>query len=83
MAGYHKTEIPRGVYGDSTKILEEVQELIDAERQGIKVMQIAELSDIVGAIDGYLRNHFPSFTVRDLELMAAATRSAFETGHRK
>lgn len=35
---YHVKEIPRGVYGEISKIVEEVQELQDAEEQGARLM---------------------------------------------
>lgn len=81
--GYHVTAIPRGQYGESSKILEEVMELQDAEGQGARIMILHELSDIVGAIHGYLREHYPDITFEDLIMMAAITQRAFEAGHRK
>jgi hypothetical protein len=81
--GYHLTEIPKGIIGESSKILEEVQELQDAERQGIKVMQLCELSDIFGALEAYMEKNFPRLTVRDLQKMSNATRRAFANGRRK
>jgi hypothetical protein len=54
MAGYHVDNIQRGEYGEISKIVEEVAELKDAAKQGIKVMVLVELADIVGAIVGYL-----------------------------
>lgn len=80
---YHKNKIPQGVYGDSSKILEEVHELIDSEEQGNKLMAINELADIVGAIDGYLEKNCPSFMLSDLITMSKATNRAFLSGHRK
>ena len=80
--GYHIDEIPRGTFGESSKILEEVLELIDAEKQGIRVMQLCELSDILGAIEGFLRAKFPGMSIEDLLAMENVTRRAFENGHR-
>jgi len=80
--GYHLSEIPRGTVGESSKILEETLELQDAERQGAKIMALVELSDLVGAIELYLRNHHPSITVEDLITMAHITRRAFDNGRR-
>jgi hypothetical protein len=81
-AGYHLTNIPRGVYGESSKILEEVQELQDAEAQNARIMALHELSDIIGAVYGYLRKHFPDMKFEDLLTMANVTRRAFESGKR-
>ena len=80
--GYHLTKIERGVVGQSSKILEEVRELMDAERQGCTVMALVELSDLIGAVEAYLRFHSPSVSVHDLMRMAAITRRAFENGYR-
>jgi hypothetical protein len=80
--GYHVSEIPRGKLGSSSKILEEVLELIDAEKQGCKVMALVELSDLVGAIRAYLAANGHTMTFHDLEVMADITKRAFDNGHR-
>ena len=67
MAGYHLKHIPRGSLGDSSKIEEELHELQDAEEQGIKILMLCELSDLVGAIDAYLAKHFPEISLKDLD----------------
>lgn len=81
--GYHVSPIPRGVLGRSSKILEEVLELIDAEKQESKVMVAIELSDLVGAIQAYLCKELPSLTLADLTKMAFITKRAFTNGHRE
>ncbi len=81
--GYHLTEIPKGVIGESSKLLEEVLELQDAEAQNAKVMALVELSDLVGATEHYLEKHFPATTIDDLIIMSRITRRAFENGRRK
>lgn len=82
--GYHLTEIPRGVYGEISKILEEAAELKDAMEQANKVMVLIELADLIGAIDGYLENYYgDKMTVDNLITMAFTTKRAFESGHRK
>ncbi|NIQ15865.1 MAG: hypothetical protein GTO02_16160 [Candidatus Dadabacteria bacterium] len=84
MAGYHLEQIPRGEYGEISKIIEEASELKDAMEQGQKLMCLIELSDILGAIEGYLEKHYQGkITVTDLFNMAAATKRAFESGQRK
>ena len=57
--GYHLREIEKGVLGDSSKIKEELFELLDAEDQQDPVMILIELCDIVGACRGYLERKFP------------------------
>lgn len=82
MAGYHLVDIAKGQFGRSSKIAEEVEELLDAERQGVKVMVLCELSDLYGAIRGYLAVNHPGVTMTDLEDMADVTQRAFESGAR-
>jgi hypothetical protein len=80
--GYHLTEIKKGVLGQSSKILEEILELQDAERQGCRVMALVELSDMVGAIQAYLDNKYPDMNLADLMIMAGITKRAFDNGRR-
>ena len=80
---YHLKEIPRGEFGELSKIQEEVLEAIDAEEQNNRLMVLIELSDIIGAIDGYLVKYYPDFQLRDLITMAKATQRAFNSGARK
>lgn len=81
--GYHIRKIPKGVLGLSSKIREEFEEFIDAEKQGVKVMTLVELSDLVGAIEAYLANKFPGVSLGDLHQMAEVTRRAFNNGVRQ
>lgn len=81
--GYHKAKIARGVYGEDSKIYEEVDEFADALDQNAQVMALVELADVIGAIEGWLEKHHPSITINDLVAMAAITRRAFETGKRE
>ncbi len=82
--GYHFQEIPRGEYGEISKILEEAAELKDAMEQANKVMVIIELADLVGAIEGYMEKHYgDKLTIDNLLTMADATKRAFKSGHRK
>ena len=80
--GYHLTEIKKGVIGDSSKISEEVAELIDAEQQGCKIMALVELSDLYGAMEAYLSKNFQDITMDDLKSMSKITVRAFLNGHR-
>lgn len=81
--GYHIAKIARGVYGEDSKIYEEVDEFADALDQGVAIMALLELSDLLGAIKGWLAKHHPSITIDDLLAMSAVTDRAFETGARK
>ena len=80
--GYHLSTIPKGKVGESSKILEEVLELQDAELQNTSIMALVELSDLIGAVELYLENKHPSTSLEDLIVMARITRRAFENGHR-
>jgi hypothetical protein len=81
--GYHLATIPKGIVGKSSKILEEVYELLDAEAQGAAIMALCELADIVGAVEAYLEKNHPGFTLADLIKMSDLTRRAFKDGTRK
>jgi len=83
MAGYHIKEIPKGTYGTVGKILEEAFELEDAQNQGVRIMALLELSDLYGAMQGYLRQEFPGLTMEDLAQMSEVTERAFQTGGRQ
>lgn len=80
--GYHIANIPKGEYGEVSKIEEEIAELKDAASQGSKIMELVELSDIYGAIEGYLRKYHPGILMKDLKDMAGITRRAFQNGSR-
>lgn len=79
---YHKAEIPQGEYGEASKIVEEFHEFMDALDQGASIMALVELSDLVGAIQGYLKRHHPSIGIQDLITMGNITQRAFELGTR-
>jgi hypothetical protein len=80
--GYHITPIEKGIYGEISKILEEVQELSDAKLQCNEVMILVELADLYGAMEAYLLQHHPSISMQDLQKMSEATKRAFQNGHR-
>lgn len=67
---FHKRKIPRGKYGELSKVKEEVEEALDSEEQGLRIMTLIELSDILGAVDGVLKKHFPNFTAEELLIFA-------------
>lgn len=80
--GYHIMDIPRGHYGEASKVMEEALEFQDAVNQGVVLMALVELSDLYGAIQGYLEQHFPGLTMEDLAKMSEVTRRAFASGTR-
>jgi len=79
--GYHKQHIAKGNLGQTSKIQEELDELKDAEEQGIKILAICELADIYGALEARAQQY--GLTMMDLRLMACATAEAFQEGSRK
>jgi hypothetical protein len=83
LLGYHKAVIARGVFGEDSKIYEEIDEFADALDQNVQIMALVELSDVIGAIEGWLAKHHPTVTLSDLAAMSAVTQRAFESGARK
>jgi len=81
--GYHLTAIERGKFGEASKVREEVEEFIDAVEQGVRIMALLELGDLIGAIEGYLAKHQPDITIYDIIKMKDVTARAFTNGHRK
>jgi phosphoribosyl-ATP pyrophosphohydrolase len=82
MAGYHSVEIPKGILGEPSKILEETLEFIDACKQDASIMGLVELSDLYGSIRAYLAKYHPTITMQDLETMSSLTERAFKDGRR-
>ena len=80
--GYHLREIEKGVLGEPCKIREEAEELIDAFTQGSRVMELVELSDLLGAVEAFLDNRHPGYTRDDLRTFSAITKRAFQNGRR-
>lgn len=81
-AGYHVGDIPRGDYGEPSKIKEETEEFLDAVEQGSSIMALLELSDLYGAMEAYLEKHHPGTTMADVKIMSDLTKRAFTNGHR-
>lgn len=79
--GYHKREITKGVLGEFSKIQEEIDELSDAIDQDDKIMQICELSDLIGAIESFSLNKF-NLSLVDLIKFSNKTKEAFKEGRR-
>jgi hypothetical protein len=79
--GYHTKEIAKGTYGTISKIVEELDELIDANEQRSNILELCELSDLYGAIEGYVQTRF-GMSMDDLRIMSDLTKSAFRDGSR-
>ena len=80
--GYHRKLITKGVFGEFSKIEEEFAELQDAREQGVKIMELVELADLLGAIEGYLQQKY-HLSLSDLEQMKDLTKKAFQDGTRQ
>lgn len=80
--GYHARPIEKGVLGEPSKVREECEEFLDAAAQGVKVMALVELSDLMGAVQAYLAKHHPGMTIDDLLAMSHVTERAFRNGRR-
>lgn len=80
--GYHENNIIKGVLGEFSKIQEEYQELEDAICQQDKILQICELTDLIGAIETFAACKF-NLTLDDLIKFSNKTKSSFREGKRK
>jgi len=79
---YNINKIQKGIFGEFSKIQEEWDELTDARNQGGKILELCELSDLYGAIEGYIKNRY-QISMDDLKQMSEMTQSAFLDGSRK
>ena len=61
---FHKAIIQKGIYGELSKIKEELDEAFDAESQNQDLMLLIELSDIIGAVEGVSKKY--GFTLEQL-----------------
>ncbi|NMB69707.1 hypothetical protein GYA27_00690 [candidate division WWE3 bacterium] len=81
--GYHQRDIPKGVVGKISKIKEEYYELMDAHLANNKIMELWELTDLIGAIELYIENRFKgTVKLRDLFITSDTTKKAFINGRR-
>jgi phosphoribosyl-ATP pyrophosphohydrolase len=78
--GYHKKKIIKGKLGEFSKIREEFEELEDAVKQGDRILQICELTDLYGAMEYYVNNF--NLTMDDLKNFSDKTKQAFKDGSR-
>jgi phosphoribosyl-ATP pyrophosphohydrolase len=79
--GYHLKEIKKGEYGEFSKIREEMEELLDAHTQNNRILEIIEITDLLGAIEAYLKKK--NLTLKDAIDMMELTKKAFQEGDRK
>lgn len=80
--GYHLTDIPRGKFGEPSKITEEYLEFIDALEQNCEIMALFELTDLIGAIEGYVKTKH-NMELSQLLKMKDITKRVFESGYRQ
>lgn len=79
--GYHLRPIEtKGVYGETSKIREELEELEEALEQGNKILAHVELADLFGALEGVAEGL--GLSMLDVANMSEATRRAFSDGTR-
>lgn len=78
--GYHTREIKKGVLGEFSKVREEFEELEDAFEQNDSILVMCELSDLVGAIEEYVKRW--GLTLESLKRFSDKTKSAFKENKR-
>lgn len=71
---FHKKEITKGIYGEISKVEEEIEEYKDAIAQNCKIMSDLELADIYGALEGLANSH--NLSMADLKSMSDITKKA-------
>lgn len=80
--GYHMRKIQtQGVFGEPSKIAEELEELEEALEQENPILALCELADLYGALEAVAEKL--GTTIDDVRKMAEATKRAFEDGDRK
>lgn len=79
--GYHTKDIEKGIIGEFSKIKEEFEEAEDAFKQNDSILTICELSDMVGAIEEYIKRW--NLDLISLKQFSDKTKSAFKEGKRK
>ena len=80
--GYHNREIKKGVIGDFSKIVEEYEELSDAIEQKNPVLELVEITDLLGAIESFTVKNY-NISLEELIKMTRRTQSSFLEGRRK
>jgi len=77
---YHTREIEKGILGEFSKIREEFEELEDAVLQEDSILTLCELSDMIGAIEEYLKRW--NMDLQTLKSFSDKTKSAFKENKR-
>jgi len=80
--GYHTKPIKKGEMGAFSKVEEEIEELLDAAKQGVHSLIICEMSDLIGAIEAFAEKRY-NLSLYDLIKFKDLTKKAFENGTRK
>ena len=78
--GYHTREIKKGILGEFSKIREEFEELEDAIIQNDSILTLCELSDLIGAVEEYLKRW--NMDLNTLKTFSDKTKSAFKENKR-
>lgn len=78
--GYHTRDIDKGLIGHFSKIREEFEEAEDAFKQNDEILILCELSDMVGAIEEYVKRWNMDLT--SLKKFSDKTKTAFNEGKR-
>lgn len=79
--GYHLDQIKRGIFGELSKVQEELDEAADAQKQGCRIMLLVELSDLIGAVEAVAEKNGSSLD--ELISMQKITKRVFQSGHRE
>lgn len=79
---YHLKQIKKGKIGEFSKIQEEIDELLDAHSQNNSILELVELSDLIGAIELYVENYY-KINLDTIIKMTKVTQSSFKDGTRK
>lgn len=80
--GYHIKKIEtKGIYGEPSKIREELEEFEESMEQGNRIMALLELSDIYGALEAIAVKM--NSNMSELRIMSCATKRAFQNGLRE
>jgi uncharacterized protein YabN with tetrapyrrole methylase and pyrophosphatase domain len=86
---FHEVEVTNGVYGELSKVQEELDEAEDAEKRGQDLLLLIELSDVIGACAGVAEKYGMSLDqlikfsemVREVKAAEAAqARASLEEG---
>jgi len=78
--GYHSKNIKKASLGTFDKIKEEFLEAEDARKQNCAIMVLLELSDLIGAIEEYVKKY--NLVIDDVIKMNQITKRAFKNGFR-